>query len=375
MESLTKWITATIFAMAIIPAAVQAQESLQDDFKKTWSYFTLHDDKESDFIQKLSLTGRFQYDMVDLDSKQGDYYSDGTRRFRLGLKSTILNEFILHIEGDFDLNTPEPAYKRLTDANLAWSPAGADYTVKMGKQGAAFTLDGSTSSKQLLTIDRSNLANNFWFPNEYIPGITLSGNKADWFYNVGIFSSGTADKEFGDFDAGYFSLLSLGHDFSEAWEVDQADIRLDYVYQKEDDNNTFTRSNAHVGSLNSRYKNGSWGLRTDFAAAQTYDGANKMYGVTIMPYYSINDYWQVVTRYTGIRSSSDNGVRLARYDNRIVGGRGDEYQEFYAGLNWFIYGHKVKLQAGVTYAEMADNAADGGDYEGVGFVGAFRVSW
>ena len=44
--------------------------------------------------------------------------------------------------------------------------------------------------------------------------------------------------------------------------------------------------------------------------------------------------------------------------------RGEEYGAVYAGLNWFLRGHKLKLMAGVEYARMNDRAGDGGDYEG-----------
>jgi hypothetical protein len=47
-----------------------------------------------------------------------------------------------------------------------------------GKQAVNFTMDGSTSSKELIAIDRSNLTNNLWFTEEYLPGVGLSGRAA-----------------------------------------------------------------------------------------------------------------------------------------------------------------------------------------------------
>ena len=68
-------------------------------------------------------------------------------------------------------------------------------------------------------------------------------------------------------------------------------------------------------------------------------------------------------------------IRFARYENRLDSGRGDEYQEFYAGVNWYLYGHKAKLQAGVQYTMMDDAAGDGGDYSGWGVTTGLRISW
>ena len=43
----------------------------------------------------------------------------------------------------------------------------------VGKQSLPFTQEGATSSKELITIDRSNLANNIWFSQEYMPGVSV----------------------------------------------------------------------------------------------------------------------------------------------------------------------------------------------------------
>ena len=72
----------------------------------------------------------------------------------------------------------------------------------VGKQSAPFTLDGATSSRELLTIDRSNLANNIWFPQEYLPGVSLSGRRAPWVYRAALYSSGAMNREFGEFSGG-----------------------------------------------------------------------------------------------------------------------------------------------------------------------------
>ena len=71
----------------------------------------------------------------------------------------------------------------------------------------------------------------------------------------------------------------------------------------------------------------------------------------------------------------DNGIRFARYENALESGRGDEYNEFYFGVNKYFYGHKLKWQTGVQYTTMDDNADDGGDYDGWGVTTGIRISW
>ena len=94
-----------------------------------------------------------------------------------------------------------------------------------------------------------------------------------------------------------------------------------------------------------------------------------------MPYYEITDKWQLVFRYSLVSSSADNGVRLNRYESRIESGRSDEAHEYFLGLNWYLYGHKLKWQNGVESTHTSDSARDGGAYDGWGFTSGIRLSW
>lgn len=95
-----------------------------------------------------------------------------------------------------------------------------------------------------------------------------------------------------------------------------------------------------------------------------------------MPFYNITDSLQVVARYTHLESQDPNGIRLNnRYQSTLVGGRGDEYDEVYAGLNYYICGHKLKLQTGWSYTTLQDSANDGGKYDGWSWNSGLRFSF
>jgi phosphate-selective porin OprO/OprP len=94
-----------------------------------------------------------------------------------------------------------------------------------------------------------------------------------------------------------------------------------------------------------------------------------------MPFLNLSEELQLVGRYTYLESADPNGVRLTSYENRVVPGRGDEYREVYLGLNYYFYGHKLKVQSGVDWADMGDRADDGGAYSGVSWTTGLRVSW
>ena len=104
--------------------------------------------------------------------------------------------------------------------------------VTLGKHGVLFTMDGATSSRELLTIDRSNLTNNIWFPQEYMPGVSVSGRLAPWVYRAGVYSAGEMNREFGEFNGGAFALGVLGYDFADSLGAKEALLAGNYVYQQ-----------------------------------------------------------------------------------------------------------------------------------------------
>lgn len=350
------------------PAASTMPPSIYD---RIWSYTEWYKNEDNPIIQNLRFTGRFQLDYAVLD--HDDFDDLHIRRFRLGGKATLFKHFTVHSEVDLQPEE-DPVYQRLTDAYIAWEP-NDEFELTVGKRGAPFTLDGSTSSRELLTIDRANLANNLWFPQEYIPGVTVAGRPGKWRYHLGVYTAGSATPEFGRFDGGFFVLATIGYDFAEVIKAKKAVLTFNYVYQEEDENNTFTRPFGDVGSLNFSFDTGKWGFRTDLAGGLGYQGQSDLWGFMLMPYYNLTPKFQAVARYTWLRSRDDNGVRFATYENQVVAGRGDEYQEIYLGLNYYFYGHKLKIQTGVQYADMQDRAHDGGEYSGWAWTTGLRLGW
>ena len=349
------------------PATAASEESMWD---RIWGYSELYKNPDNKVIQSLNFTGRYQADYAWIDDP---HYSDlSTRRFRLGAKAKMFQDFTVHAEVDI---APEddPLYNRLTDAYIAWSGL-EDIEITLGKQSAPFTLDGSTSSKRLLTIDRSNVANNLWFTQEYFPGLTIYGEPSKWSYHAGVYATGNDQDEFGHFDGSAFGLASLGYDFSEDIGADDATLAVNYVYNGEDAGNRSTRQLEQVASINFTYARDKWGVRMDLSGGQGFLGQSDLWGAMVLPHYDVTDNFQVVARYTYVTSSDPNGVRLARYENQ-VSGRGDEYNEGYIGLNYYFYGHKLKVQTGVQYADMRDSG-DGADaYSGWAWTTGVRLSW
>lgn len=366
----TAIILLTLFATT---ATAQQTESGYDQF---WSLASLYSGLEGSGVQSVALSGRLQFDQAILDSGDEDHDEFNLRRLRMGVKVEFLHNFTFQTEAEFDPQDGNPFYRRLTDTYVAWSPNAA-LELTVGKHGVAFTMDGQTSSKELLAIDRSNLTNNIWFTEEYVPGISVSGEKNGLIYNVGYFSSGEKNRGFGQFNGNMFVLATIGHDFADSLGVNEALLRFNFVDNEAGSKNSFTRPLEQIGSLNFSLDAGSWGLRSDLSVAQGYLDQSDLKGFMLMPYLNLNDRLQLVVRYTFVDSDDNNGVRFARYEREIAGAgsRGNKYTEGYAGLNYYFYGHKLKLQTGLQYAQMQDRAADGGAYTGWSWTTGLRLSW
>jgi phosphate-selective porin OprO/OprP len=178
------------FVFQTVSLVVVVQTTGGSSFDEVWSYATLYDNKDNKLIQKIDLSGRLQIDSAWFDADQGEFNDILWRCFRFGFKALLFQDWTLHIEGDWDLNESLGAgYNRLTDAYIGWHP-GKNWYLKILKQSAGFTLDGATSSKNLITLQRNNLTNNLWFTAEYFKGAAISDTAAKrWTYTAGIFSS------------------------------------------------------------------------------------------------------------------------------------------------------------------------------------------
>lgn len=101
-----------------------------------------------------------------------------------------------------------------------------------------------------------------------------------------------------------------------------------------------------------------------------------MFGLVLMPFYNITDRLQTVLRYTFAMSAHQNGLKLLRrYEQKVATGNGDEYNAFYLGFNYYLYGHKLKLMGSLEYSNMERRSKDGGDFAGWTGILAGRLSF
>jgi phosphate-selective porin OprO/OprP len=363
-----------VAAPAPTPAPAPAKKP-PSELEKIWAVPTLYKNDKSDGLNEIRIVGRFHLDNYVIDSDLGNANDLVVRRARLGLRAKLFHKLEANVQGDFNLEGgPAPFYTRLTDAYLAWKFSDAA-TLTVGKSSTEFTVDGATSGNRLITIDRSNINQNFGVAQEYLPGVTLGGKSGKWSYKAGVFSAGRNGGEFGDFTGGYAFVGSLGYDLGSAIGVKKAVLKGEYLYHKPNARANLLPNYEHVGALNLTLDDGNWGLTAEGVIADGALGQSDGHGLMVMPWINFSKQFQLVGRFTHMKSDANNGLRFSRYENVVTNRRGDRYNEAYAGLNYYIHSHNLKLQTGLSYANMRDRANDGGRYDGINWTTGFRVSW
>lgn len=383
-------LAAALVVSALTPAWAGAGSSASSDkqpapttpvaeasaFDQIWNLAKLYSNKENPYIQEFSIFGRFHENWASEQLNVGNWSDWEARRVRAGAQLKFLEQFTLKAEVRFQpLNSP--IYDGLTETTISWSPDPA-FVLTVGKQLPRFTAEGSISSNDLLTVERSLLANTFWIGEDnFSTGVSISGKAGNWQYFASILS-GESNKNFGELNAGYYAVASIGYDFAKSLNVDRALLRADYVYNNGDKGNTVTKPFENTAVLGFEFKDKAFGLFADIARGSGLGTQPDVWGFVITPTYAITKQLELVTRYTFLDSGSANGIKPERrYENNVAavtGTKGNRYQAAYAGLNYYIYGNKLKFQTGVEYSDMKSVGAKGA-FSGWSYLSGFRFSF
>ncbi|MEI6713128.1 MAG: porin [Verrucomicrobiota bacterium] len=358
---------------------LQAQAS-DAAYERLWNRAILFKGSENELFQEVRLIGREQLDFYAFKSNSSETLGLRNRRLRLGFNTRFLNDFTFTSEFDFNPGNPDPLFNKITDFSLKWAPRRS-FKVTLGRQGSQFTLDGGTSSNNLQTIDRSVISNNIGLLDDSVPGISVEGDVGRLFYRAGVYSSGSATRTFGKFDAGTMGVWSTGWHVDKQLGLEKAFLRFDHMILGDDPQNgqgtpgAFTRNQRHASAVNLQAKNGPWGLLSELAASQGRGTQSDLRAFQFQPSYELSNSWQIVTRYTWVESSEKRGVALVRFENLVTAKTCDRYREIYLGLNRYFYGHRLKWLIGLERAEMQDRLLSRPTRVSWGITNGFRVSW
>lgn len=378
---------------------------------KAWSAFTLYKDENNPILQEFSLQGRLQVQYADGDSnghfdiedfKNGSDKNAETvwddkfeaRRSRIGFKSKWFQTWKFEGQIDADTNSGfNDIYTDIYDLYVTYAPSDA-LNVTVGKTKLKLGREQEISSKEILTFERS-LVSNLFAPGE-LTGVMANGKGLYdyWQYEIGVYGNDRV-REFSAFDQGAIILGKIGYDYSSQAGLDSAVVAFHYMHNtdpgyqdKELDFNFYSSASpafTDTIGISTDITKGRFGLTADLLYGFGFEGdaeqkgatvaidQSNAFGLSLTPSYYIADGLQLVGRLQVATSTDPDGISLPnRYEKwaPTADSKGNTYLSAYAGFNYYIYGHKLKLMNGIEYSTLG-----GGDYDGYTFLSGLRFSF
>jgi len=384
---------------------------------RAWSSAVLYKNDDDPMIQLFQLTGRLQlqsiYGVAGDDSfNTSDFRGAGNdeivwgddievRRARIGFKSKFLKNWKLDASFNIDVDGRDGAggdttfYKSFQEGGLTYAPS-EQFNLSIGKKQVRFSRDQEISSTEIVTFERS-VASNTLTPGE-LTGIWSFGKgiAGEWQYELGAFSNARVPEFSDPGDGGLLVIGKIGYDLAEQTGLESCVTTFTYMHNTEpgyrdgkvDANFTFGESPRFTDSiaLTNDLVQGRFGMISELMYGFGFTGTadqggpteiavaqSDLFGLTLTPTYFIADQLQLVYRFQLICAADPNGIRVpSRYDRLADGDdeRGNTYVAHYLGLNYYIHSHKLKVMAGVEYAQMG-----GGTYDGYTLMSGLRFTF
>ena len=335
-------------AVAASPAEVHSK-TLGDELDNLGLLYKNEDNK---VLQELWLLGRYhgQYHWSEGSLAEDDGYE--TRRMRMGFQTRLFKKMTLHAQmvSGSDVS---PFYNGFTElwGQWAFSP---EFALTVGQQKHRFTHDRNVSSRYLNYLERSMLTN--MFGADYTPAVTAQGRIDQLSYYTGLFSNATGTnmgEAFTQLDSGYSYIAAAYYDLGKMFGTDNTTLYGSYVHS--DANESATNLGQFDNGISAAVilTKGSSSLVTEVTSGIGSDDGNAV-GINLQPGYFLTNNVQVVGRYQLASSNNEEGLKpQRRYEREVDLPSGDLYQATYAGLNYYIAKHRLKLLNGVEYSSIA----------------------
>lgn len=391
-------LAAAAVATAMAGAPVQAGEITAPTPAPTpcddlWSHAILYKNKANPILQEFALQGRLQLQYAAGSSDQGNFSSGDlqdlgqdtwedidVRRWYMGFKATLFHHLKVQCQAAINPDWG-PVYGGLFDAYATWSVSD-QLQINAGKLETKFSKEFEISSREIMTIERGQLANQLSPGRQtgaWVNGKNVAG---PWIYELGVYGA-DYQEEFTEFQGGANILGKIGYDLASATGLEKAVVGFHWMYNSKP-GDAGAKNYRHNFALTGEMKQDRWAAVADVLCAtggNVVTGASvpDVWGVSVIPSYAITEKLQLVARYQFASASGDNGLSLqTRYERTApdlasTSYKGDQYQAGYLGLNYYLCGHKLKLMTGIEYAAMQDNADDGGEYDGWTWMSGLRL--
>ncbi len=311
----------------------------------------LYKSDDNPVLQELWFLGRYHGQYYDINGPSGNDSDWENRRFRIGSQAKMFDKLTLHAQmvSGFDM---DPFYNGFTEL---WSQWAFDdlFLVTVGQQKHRFTHDRNVSSRYMNTLERSMLLN--MFNADYTPAVTASGRSDKFAYYTGVFSNATGPdiiEALTEYRSGYSLLASATWDVNDRFGLDEAFFNACYLYS--DANDQATNLNRFKDGLSAALilTEGAGSLVSEALLGARSDNGDA-FGINIQPGYFFTEKLQLASRYQLAFANDPSGLRAQRrYEREVDVDNGDLYQAAYAGFNYYVAGHRIKLMNGLEYSNM-----------------------
>jgi len=336
---------------------------------KTWSAATLYKDNSNPILEEFDLTGRAQFDYFRVDANKGQNDFLEIRRVRMGVDTFWADRFI-EVKATMDTalhsyNAPEVFYTRMTElfVNFHFNDA---INLRVGKFEPHFGYEREFSDNTQVFFERcffdEQVFNNTG--NDFVAGASLSGKVGNWGYQAAVFSD-TVSKIFGHFNGGESFLAELSYDFASSLHADKALWALDLMHMNNNAYSNVFNTMENAAATYFDFHTGKFGLVTQFGYGDGIDSKGGIFEWMLMPTYLITKQLELVTRYQlGLAAKSNGITTLNRQEKTLGKFTGDTDNAAYVGLNYYIYGQKLKLMAGEQFDKLTGGTGPKAGYTG-----------
>ncbi len=374
-----KLLRVPLLAIIMLLSSTAAQA---EDWKHTLKNMGTVYSSDDGLVQEVKLFGRAHYQYNYSDGELGDQnFSDDrdeVRRLRAGMSIKFLDGF--RALGRWN------ARERGLDDDLtlydSWDELYVDYTksdvlgldkasIGYGRYKLLFGGEEHQSSKRIKTIERSAINNRFG--SRRPTGVNINLEKDGVEYMLGVWSTEFEPEKW----AGWSE--DVAYQLGATLPVAEGELILDFIYADNDDTVLTWFNYDWAGSVTYTRQFGAVNVMANATMSDARD--RDPYGFVVLPsFFILENKLEAAFRYqyAGVdsdigvpRSSGSRGLRRAALEEIGVTGNGDEYQAFYAGLNYYIAGDNLKLMTGVEYEDIS--GVDALELEGVTFWAALRA--
>jgi len=353
-------------------------ESMKGSSDKDKVYVT---PKRSD-TKKLVLRGRaqFQFGYVSPSSDvegapTNDYSTFEIRRLRIGTQGSLYQ----NLKFDFRMNLlPEGA--NLDSASIVYTGIdGVD--VGVGKAKPTIGMEESTSSTDIITVERSYAAN--YFAADKNVGMWVEGEAGPIGLYAGMFNGENENDNVidSDLDTHFQYNLRAGFDASDYLPDDVAAGIFFETIQNQGNDSDEAYQFEQSYSLGAEVEVGAFGIMGNILWGKLTEDDADVTGYVIMPWFYVTPKLQIVGQFDVLDANTSGVIGVqSRYLGRAAiddakgdssADKGDYWQSWYLGANYYIAGNNLKLMGGVAYSTLEDDGAD--QVEAVTVYGALRM--